>query len=143
MRTLEPLNVTPMPYFDDPSADPHLHAVPDLIRNQIVAVADATLKAGLRPTPTLVMDVLERLLISAEPEWVVVTLMAHWRYRLDELDPTDSQALRGHLACIPVRSHSWCFYLEGLVAGLELPGRRFENTSNEPNASSTSRGVTV
>ena len=141
MCTPEPLNVTPMPYFDDPSADPRLHAIPDFIRNQIVTVADTALKAGHRPTPSLVMDVLERLQIPAEPEWVVVTLMAHWRYRLDELDPTDSKALRSHLACIPVRSHPWCFYVEGLVTGLELPGRRFE--SGQSSASSETEGVTA
>ncbi len=126
MCAIEPLNWAPALYFDDPSADPRLDAIPDSIRNQIVNVAEATLAMGHRPTPRLVARVLERLHIQAEPEWVTVTLMAHWRYRLDELDPTDGQALRGHLALAPVSDHPWCFYLEGLATGLELPGRRTE-----------------
>ena len=95
MCAIEPLSWAPASYFDDPSADPRLDAIPDSIRNQIVNVAEATLTTGHRPTPRLVARVLERLHIQAEPEWVTVTLMAHWRYRLDELDPTDGQALRG------------------------------------------------
>ena len=126
MCAIEPLNPAPALYFDDPSADPRLDAIPDSIRNQIVIVADATLTTGHRPTPRLVASVLERLNVRAEPEWVTVTLMAHWRFQLDELDPTDSKALRLHIERSPVSDHPWCFYVEGLATGLELPGRRSE-----------------
>ena len=113
-------------FWADPLDDPRLDAIPDSIRNQIVNVADTLIAKGYRPTPQLVACVLERLHMPVEPDWVTVIIMVHWRFQLDELDPTDSEALRGHLEFAPVNDHPWCFYLEGLVTGLELPGRRSE-----------------
>lgn len=107
--------------FDDPLDDPRLEAVPDFIRNRIVEVADAVVAEGRRPTPQLVARVLAELRCEAvAPEQLEVTLMLHWRFQLDELDPKNPGALQEHLARAPVEHHPWCHYVAGLIAGLAL-----------------------
>lgn len=75
---------------------------------------------GHRPTPRLVADVMDRLKIPMESEWLTVTLMLHWRFRLDEIDPTDREALRLHLDRAPVIDHPWCHFLAGLLTGMAV-----------------------
>jgi hypothetical protein len=104
----------------DPRDDPQLDAIPDSIRNQIAEVADAVLQEGHCPTPPLVADVMKRLAVDVNPEWLRVMLMTHWRFRLDEIDPLDIEALHTHWQQAPVIDHPWRYYLAGLITGLTL-----------------------
>ncbi len=60
------------------------------------------------------------MLVSRKPEGLEATLMLHWRFQLDELDPEDPTALQAHLDRAPVAHHPWCHYVAGLIAGLAI-----------------------
>ena len=105
----------------DPLDDPRLETVPEFIRNRIVEVADTVVAEGRRPTPHLIARVMEELRWGTiAPEGLEATLMLHWRFQLDELDPEDPTALQTHLDRAPVAHHPWCHYVAGLIAGLVL-----------------------
>jgi hypothetical protein len=102
----------------DPFDEPRLDTVPDSIKVQIAEVADALLQEGHCPTPQRVADAMSRLAIDVNSEWLPVMLMTHWRFRLDEIDPFDVEALYSHWQQAPVIDHPWRCYLAGLISGM-------------------------